>query len=60
MYVRACFRPVFLSFCKKKLPNGYTYQKMLVYKVVTFLKRIKMAVLFLIFFGSDLSKMDQT
>jgi hypothetical protein len=31
---------------------------MSVYKVVTFLKRIKMA--FLIFFGSDLSKMDQT
>ena len=28
---------------------------MLVYKVVTFLKRIKMAVLFLIFFGSDYS-----
>ena len=34
---------------KKKLFNGCTYQKMLVNKVVTFLKRIKMAVLFLIF-----------
>ena len=34
---------------EKKLFNGCTYQKMLVYKVVTFLKRIKMAVLFLIF-----------
>ena len=33
---------------------------MLVYKVVTFLKRIKMAILFLDFFGSDPSKMDQT
>jgi hypothetical protein len=41
-----CFRPVFLQ---KKIPNACTYQKMLVYKVVTFLKRIKMAVLFLIF-----------
>ena len=29
-------------------------------KVVTFTDRIKMTVLFLIFFGSDLSKMDQT
>ena len=29
-------------------------------KVVTFTERIKMAVLFLIFFGSDPSKMDQT
>ena len=33
---------------------------MLVYEVVTFLKRIKMAILFLDFFGSDPSKMDQT
>ena len=33
---------------------------MLVQKVVTFLKRIKMANLFLDFFGSDPSKMDQT
>ena len=32
---------------------------MLIYKVVTFLKRIKMAILFFDFFGSDLSKMDQ-
>ena len=38
-----------VSFCKKKLLNGCTFQKMLVYKVVTFLKRIKMAFLFLIF-----------
>ena len=45
---------------KKKLFNGCTYQKMLVNKVVTFLKRIKMAVLFFDFFGSDPSKMDQT
>ena len=45
---------------KKKLFNGCRYQKMLVYKVVTFLKRIKMAVLFFDFFGSDPSKMDQT
>ena len=29
-------------------------------QVFTFLKRIKMAILFLDFFGSDLSKMDQT
>ena len=45
---------------KKKLSNGCRYQKMLVNKVVTFLKRIKMAVLFFDFFGSDPSKMDQT
>ena len=51
---------VCLSFCKNKNSNGCTYQKMLVYKVVTFLKRIKMAILFLDFFGSDPSKMDQT
>ena len=51
-----------LSVClsEKKLLNGCPYQKMLVYKVVTFLKRIKMAVLFFDFFGSDPSKMDQT
>ena len=36
-----------------------TNQKMLLLKVVTFTERIKMTVLFL-FFGSDLSKMDQT
>ena len=55
---------VCLSVCvclsKKNLFNGCTYQKMLVYEVVTFLKRIKMAILFLDFFGSDPSKMDQT
>jgi hypothetical protein len=45
---------------KTKLLNGCTYQKLLVLKVVTFLKRIKMAILFLDFFGSDPSKMDQT
>ena len=33
---------------------------MLIYKVVKFLKRIKMAVLFLDFFGLDPSKMEQT
>ena len=33
---------------------------MLVKKVVTFLIRIRMAILFLDFFGSDPSKMDQT
>ena len=44
--VCAGFRP---SVRKKKLFNGCTYQKMLVYKVVPFLKRIKMAILFLIF-----------
>ena len=51
-----------MSVClsEKKLFNGCTYQKMLVNKVVTFLKRIKMAVLFFDFFGSDPSKMDQT
>ena len=45
---------------EKKLFNGCTHQKMLVYKVVTFIKRIKMAILFFDFFGSDPSKMDQT
>ena len=34
--------------------------KMLVQKVVTFLKRMKMPILFLDFFGSDPSKMDRT
>jgi hypothetical protein len=33
---------------------------MLLQKCVTFKERIKMALLYLIFFGSDLSKMDQT
>ena len=37
-----------------------TNQKMLLLKVVTFTKRITMAVLFWIFYGSDLSKVDQT
>ena len=39
---------------------GADIKKMLVYKVVTFLKRIKMAILFLDFFGSDPLRMDQT
>ena len=50
-------------FCKKTLLNGCTYQKMLVYKVVTFLKRLKMAVLFLIFLDQirpKWIKLDQT
>ena len=48
---------------KKQLSNGCRYQKMLVYKVVTFLKRIKMAVLFLIFLDQirpKWIKLDQT
>ena len=49
---------VFLQ--KKNFLMGADIKKMLVYKVVTFLKRIKMAVLFFDFFGSDPSKMDQT
>ena len=64
--VCACLRlSVFLSFClsaKKTLSNGCTYQKMLVCKVVTFLKSIKMAVLFLIFLDQirpNLIKLDQ-
>ena len=50
------------SVCPKKtFFNGCTYQKMLVYKVVTFFKKEKkMDVLFLIFFESDLCKSDQT
>ena len=47
----------------KKNPNGCTYLKMLVYKVVTFLKRIKMDTLFLIFFNQICPKwikLDQT
>ena len=41
--------------------NGFlTNQKVFLLKVFTFTKIIKMAVLFLIFLGSDLSKMDQT
>ena len=40
---------------------GFPHQsKNVTKKVVTFTERIKMAVLFLIFFGSDRSKMDQT
>ena len=48
---------------EKTLFNGCTYQKMLVYKVVTFLKRIKMAVFFLIFLDQirpKWIKLDQT
>ena len=48
---------------QKKLFNGCIYQKMLVYKVITFLTRIKMAVLFLIFLDQirpKWIKMDQT
>ena len=55
---------VCVCFCE--LFNGYIYQRMLVNKVDTFLKRIKIAVLFLIFFwtrsvqnGSNLIKLDQ-
>ena len=67
--VCACFRlsaSVCLSVCVCELFNGCIYQRMLVYKVDIFLKRIKMAVLFLIFFwirsvqnGSNLIKLDQ-
>jgi len=39
----------YVCLSEKKLFNGCKYQKMLVYKVVTCLKRMKMAVLFLIF-----------
>ena len=39
----------YVCLSEKKLFNGCKYQKMLVYKVVTFLKRIKIAVLFFIF-----------
>ena len=40
---------------------GFPHQsKNVTKKVVTFTERIKMAVLLLIFFGSDMSKMDQT
>ena len=49
---------VFLQ--KNNFLMGADIKQMLVYKVVTFLKRIKMAVLFFDFFGSDPSKMDQT
>ena len=38
-----------MSVRKKKHFNGCKYQKILVYKVVTFLKRMKMAILFWIF-----------
>jgi hypothetical protein len=51
------------SVCPKKLFNGCTYQKMLVYKVVRFLKRIKMADFFLIFLDQICPKwikLDQT
>ena len=54
---------VSLRLSEKKLLNGCTYQKMLVNKVVTFLKRIKMAVLFLIFLDQirpKWIKLDQT
>ena len=47
---------------KKKLFNGCKYQKILVYKVVTFLKRMKMAILFWIFLDQirpNLIKLDQ-
>ena len=39
-----------LSVCIRELFNVCIYQRMLVYKVDTFLKRIKMAFLFFIFF----------
>ena len=54
-----CVLPYF-HLSEKKLLNGCTYQKMLLNKVITFLKKIKMTVLFFDFFGSDPSKMDQT
>ena len=51
---------------KIKLFNGCIYQKMLVYKVVTFLKRIIMDVFYFLFFwirsvqnGSNLITLDQ-
>ena len=44
--VCVCLR---LSVCVCELFNGCIYQRMLVYKVDTFLKRIKMAISFLIF-----------
>ena len=46
-----------------ELFNGCIYQRMLVYKVDTFLKRIKMAILFLIFLDQirpKWIKLDQT
>ena len=66
--VCACFRlsvclSVWVSFCKKNFLMGADIKKMLVYKVVTFLKRIKMAVLFLIFLDQirpKWIKLDQT
>ena len=61
--VCASFRVGRSVLSEKKLFNGCTYQKMSVYKVVTFLKRIKMAVLFLIFLDQirpKWIKLDQT
>ena len=55
-----CMFPVV---CVCELFNGCIYQRMLVYKVDTFLKRIKMAVLFLIFLDQICPKwikLDQT
>ena len=53
--VCACFRlcpplSIFVRLCPSFFKKGCTHQKMLVYKDVTFLKRIKMAIWFLIFF----------
>ena len=45
---------------KKQLLNGCTYQKMLVQKFVTFLKKNKNGHFIFGFFGSDPFKMDQT
>ena len=64
--VCACFRlrlRLRLSVCVCELFNGCMYQRMLVYKVDTFLKRIKMAILFLIFLDQirpKWIKLDQT
>ena len=58
--VCVCLR---LSVCVCELFNGCIYQRMLVHKVGTFLKRIKMAVLFLIFLDQICPKwikLDQT
>ena len=58
--VCVCLR---LSVCVCELFNGCIYQRMLVYKADTFLKRIKMAVLFLLFLNQICPKwikLDQT
>ena len=55
-----CFRlSVWVSFCKKHFIM-VAHIKNVSINFFTFLKRIKTVVLFIYFFGSDLSKMDQT